>query len=387
LAWELGGALGHLAALRALATPLLARGHRVTLALSDISRVQEFFAGLNAVPAPIRQQQSDAIAQPSTFADILSNAGWNDAATLKQLAADWRKLFAQCRPEVVVGNFSPTALLAAQGLDVRSVVFGTGFYSPPDISPLPDLCPWRNNYPDRLLITEHRVLETANMQLCEQGARPLEQVTQLYQRADASLMTTYREMDHYSERTDGDYVGPWGELPGAHPEWPEGTGPRVFAYVKPMESLVYLLEFLKRAGWPTLVYAPEAEGTAAAFVCNTLRLTARPYDIREVAATCSFAIVNAGHNATLRFLLAGKPVLALPISGEQQLVTRNVERLSAGLGVRHDRPSTAVACLDRIANDPQYANGACRFANRYALVKRAAEIAAVMERLERIARS
>ena len=173
LAWELGGALGHLAALRTLATPLLARGHRITLALSDLSRATEFFAGLTAVPAPITKQLGNAIAEPSTFADILSIAGWSDTATLRELSADWRKLFALYRPDVVVGNFAPTALLAAQGLDCRSVVFGTGFYAPPDVSPLPDLCPWRNNYPDRLLFTERRVLESANSQLREQGARRL----------------------------------------------------------------------------------------------------------------------------------------------------------------------------------------------------------------------
>jgi UDP:flavonoid glycosyltransferase YjiC (YdhE family) len=387
LAWELGGALGHLAALRALATPLLARGHRITLALSDLSRVEEFFAGLTAVPAPITKQRADAIAQPSTFADILSIAGWNDTATLRQLCGDWRKLFARYRPDVVIGSFAPTALLAAQGLDCRSVVFGTGFYSPPDISPLPDLCPWRNNYPDRLLITEQCVLESANSQLREQRARPLEQVTQLYQRADANLMTTYLEMDHYSDRIGGNYVGPWGELPGERPEWPAGVGPRVFAYLKPMEAFVYLLDFLKRAGWPTLVYAPEAEQTAASFGCDTLQIAVRPLDIRDVTATCSFAILNAGHNATLQFLLAGKPILALPLSGEQQLVTRNVERLNAGLGVGHDSPTAAVARLDRIVNDPQYGDGARRFAIRYAQVDRAAQIATVMEWLERIARS
>jgi hypothetical protein len=238
-----------------------------------------------------------------------------------------------------------------------------------------------------LLITERRVLETANSQLREQGARPLERVAQLYQWADACLLTTYREMDHYSDRIGGDYVGPWGELPGERPEWPTGVGPRVFAYLKSMEALVYLLDFLKRAGWPTLVYAPEAERMADPFGCGTLRIAARPLDIREVTATCSLAVLNAGHNATLQFLLAGKPVLALPMSGEQQLVARNVERLDAGLGVGHDCPSAAVASLDRIANDPQYGNGARRFANRYAQVDRAEEIGIVVERLERISRS
>jgi UDP:flavonoid glycosyltransferase YjiC (YdhE family) len=46
LTWELGGGMGHLANLAPLARGLAERGHRVTAALSDLSRAHRAFAGV-----------------------------------------------------------------------------------------------------------------------------------------------------------------------------------------------------------------------------------------------------------------------------------------------------------------------------------------------------
>jgi UDP:flavonoid glycosyltransferase YjiC (YdhE family) len=324
------------------------------------------------------------LSEPSTFADILSNAGWSDAAELSRLVAQWRKLVDDCRPDVVVCNFAPTPLLAAQGHAAKGAIFGTGFYSPPEIWPLPDLCPWRNNYPDRLRMTEDRVCDVLNAQLRLQGVEPVEHITQLFQRADANLLATYPEMDHYPGRVNCDYVGPWGELPGLAPEWPEGDGPRVFAYLKPMESLSYLLSYIRGRGWPAIVYAPGAERVTAQFVARTLRVAERPLDIRQVAATCDLAILNAGHNATLRILLNGKPVLAQPLSGEQHLVAENVERLGAGLNVLPNQPDASLAALERISSENHFRTAAETFANRYVDIDEGAIVGETVERLERL---
>ncbi|MEO0532084.1 MAG: hypothetical protein AAF266_16145 [Planctomycetota bacterium] len=382
LAWELGGAFGHLGALRALALPLRERGHDVTLALSDCRQAETLFAGFTVLEAPIRGANPSAIAEPSTYADLLSNAGWGDKERLGELVGHWREVFDRAAPDIVVGNYAPTALLAAQGRRFPTVVFGTGFYSPPDTEELPDLCPWRDNYPDRLRLTERTVLETANRQLESQSVPPLARLTELYCRAAASLLTTYPEMDHYPDRTGGHYIGPWGELPGITPDWPPGDGPRVFAYLKRMEALPYVLAHLREKRWPTLVYAPEATDIATKFASRTLHVVDSPLDIREVAAGCSFAVLNAGHNATLRLLLACKPVLALPLNGEQQLVTRNVERLGAGLGIRPTQPVKAVACLNRLESDPTYAEAAQAFGSRYAETDQHQREARVVAQLE-----
>ena len=226
LAWELGGALGHLAALRALATPLLDRGHQVLLALRDLKHAPQFFPDLDCLAAPVHRTQGPAsIAEPSTFADILATSGWSNAQELEARVGQWHGMFDDFQPDAVVCNFAPTAVLAAQGRSARVVLFGTGFHTPPDCSPLPDLCPWRDNYPGRLQFTERQVLNSLNKQLGLQGVAEVERVTELFCRADANLLTTLPEMDHYENRKTGEYVGPWGRTLGDCPCLAPGQRP------------------------------------------------------------------------------------------------------------------------------------------------------------------
>ena len=365
LAWELGGALGHLAALHALAMPLLDRGHQISLALRDLKHAPQFFPDLDCLAAPVHQTKGPTtIAEPSTFADILATSGWSDAQELEARVGRWHTLFDDLQPDVVVCNFAPTAMLATQGRPTRAVLLGTGFHTPPDCSPLPDLCPWRDNYPERLQFTERQVLNSLNKQLALQGVAKVERVTELFCRADANLLTTLPEMDHYPNRTSGEYIGPWGELPGTPPDWPQGKGPRVFVYLKPMEAMPYLLDELRRLELPTLVFAPEA-ASAKAFESEQLRVADSPLDIRRISQECDLAILNAGHNATLRILLGGKPVLALPLNGEQYLVAQNVEKLQAGICVPPDQPKEAVLALHQMLAEEKFANAAQQFASKH----------------------
>lgn len=366
LVWELGGALGHLATLRALATPLVERGHEVSLVLRDLKHAPQFFPDLECVSAPISAEIGPhAIAEPSTFADVLYISGWNDERKLGALVGQWQSLFHKAEPDLVVCNYAPTAVLALQSETARVVLFGTGFCCPPDLSPFPDLCPWRDNYPERLQFTERQVLRALNKQLASQAVAEVERVSELFGRADANLLTTLPEMDHYSNREGGEYVGPWGELSGTAPDWPQGSGRRVFAYLKPMEALPYLLAELRRLELPSLVYAPSATETAEAFESERLRIVNAPLDMRRTSKECDLAILNAGHNATLRILLGGKPVLALPISGEQYLVAQNLERLRAGICVPPNQPKNAVRALNQLLAEEQFANAAKQFAAKY----------------------
>ena len=347
-----------------------------------------FFPGLTCIQAPLhRPSMRERIAEPSTHADVLFNAGWSNAQRLGERLHDWRSVFDSIRPDVIVHNYAPTAFLAAQTIRARSVLFGTGFYDPPDMTPLPDICPWRDNYPDQLLMTERRVLQVINSQLNACGISPLERVAQLSTRADAHLLITYPEMDHYRDRTTGEYVGPWGELPGESPCWPNVPGMRVFAYLKSMEALPYLLHYLRHSRLPTLVYAPNASSVATSFDSDSLSVCDRPLDIKQISQQCDLAILNAGHNTTLQMLLAGKPILAIPLSGEQHLVAQNIVRLNAGVCVSPHEYHQAVASLQLMLGENRFAIGAQSFAEKYADIRRERHVQRVLEVLETVARN
>jgi hypothetical protein len=386
--WELGGGLGHVGRLAPVARRLALRGHTVAVALREPRHGATLFPGQQLFAAPESSAaRSEQIVEPSTFADILHNAGASDAAMLERLVAEWRVIFDEARPDVLVLDFSPIALVAAQGYATKSVLLGNGHACPPDVSPLPDCCPWRSSYPDRLLRTEHRVLEVLNQQLIAQGEPPLARVSELFTRVAANWIVTVPELDHCPDRPTGnhEYVGAWSELHSKKkPSWPAGDGPRVFAYLKKAPLAAQVLAELERRRLPTIAFVPGAEAAGLPMARGCVCVSREPIDIDSAARECDLAILHAGHS-TARFLLAGKPVLVLPLAGEQELMTRNIVRLGVGEMVHPERLEPLPHVIDRLLGEKRYRAAAEEFAKRYAAWKPERQLERVVERLEQMA--
>ncbi len=387
--WEIGGGLGHVGRLAPVARRLADKHHDVSVALCEPQHGPTLFPTAYHFTAPREHPlTAERIVEPSTYADIMYNAGASELARLRRIAAAWREIFAQARPDVIVLDFSPLAHLAAQGWGARTVLLATGHACPPDVTPLPDACPWRDNYPDRLRATESRVLEVVNGQLTAQGQAALERLAQLFTRVDANLLTTFPELDHYPQRAAGghQYVGVWSELPAASPVWPAGGGTRVFAYLKTSPLAAQVLAELDRRGWPTVAFVPDADSMGWPHSRGWVNVSREPLDISTAARECDFAILHSGHNATAQLLLAGKPVLALPLSGEQQVVASNVVRLKAGEWLHPDCLDVLPRFLDRLTGDDRYQSAAAAFSRRYADWTPELQLQSVVDRIAEMAR-
>jgi hypothetical protein len=384
LTWEFGGALGHLARLRPLALRLIERGHRVHLAMRPNRFDARLPDRLGRLPVPGHEPVLEPIARPVNMADILFNHGIADGDALAGRVRAWRGLFELARPDVVVMDYSPIALLALQGHASATVQLGTGFAAPPAIDPLPGLRAWQSHYPDRIRRTERTVLDSLNQQLARQGEAPLSGVGELFERVDANLLATFRELDHYPERRGGDYLGTWPDLGGASPAWPPGEGPRIFAYLKPFRQLPGLLAYLRDRGWPTLVFATGLDESRD-WTSKTLRIVDQPLDMQQVARQCDAAILNAGHGTTAELLLAGKPLLQVPLHVEQFHNAANTERLGAGIHAQADRVESLCRAIDALIARPEYAEAARAFARRYADHDPQRRIDQVVDRIESLA--
>jgi hypothetical protein len=369
--WEFGDDLGHIARLRPVAEELQRRGHDVVFAASRLKKIFALPASLTVIPAPgpLAEPVRDSIREPATFADILYNAGTAHGDLLSGIVRAWRGIFDLVKPDIVVQDYSPYALLALQGYQTRSLLLGTGFACPPDVCPLPDIRAWQNHYPDRLEVTEGQVLKALNVQLAKQDQPALTGIGELYTRVDGNLLATFPELDHYRERVDTattppDYVGVWSDLGGGRPCWPEGEGPRIFAYLKPFKAIHRLLDHLDNSGYPCLVYL-SADFDVSRWQSDNLSIVDAPLDMSRVSRECDIAILHAGHGSTSSLLLAGKPILQLPFNVEQFHTAKNTVRIGAGAMAMIDDPTSIIRTFDRVAADSAMHKAAKSFAERY----------------------
>ena len=369
--WELGGGLGHLAQFLPLAEKLIGEGHELHLAVKDIDTAVRFFGRFNVRyhQAPWKRLPARAPKDPArTFAHILHNIGWELPEELSAMAGAWRHLMESIRPDIILLDHSPTALLAAQSIACPKMAISTGFCHPPVISPLPDLRHWLPSEADRLPEDEHVLLETINGYLKSISQRPLGCVTELFGNVDATYLATFRELDPYRDhRKEAVYHGVWRFPGGDAPDWPSGAdGKRIVGYLKNFPHVGFLLETLGRSGIPTVIFGdsipkPIRQRTAS----PTLRFADRPVDLKLACSQADMIIHHAGHATTATSLLAGTPGLLLPFHLEQTLTAISVEKQGAAGIASPMRRDQLAANLHSVLNESSYLRAAQSFAEKY----------------------
>jgi hypothetical protein len=389
IAWELGGGLGHLTRLVPILRRLRQRGHRLFAAVRDLSGIDAVFGDLEVsyLQAPIKISKSpDRIEPPRTFAHILHNSGFSHPGELRAMAEGWRTLCGFVNPDLIVIDHSPMALLAARGQRARRAVIGNGFCCPPDLYPLPDFRPWMPDASETLRRDEDRVLANVNRVLDGWGLEPLGQVSQLYREVDDTFLTTFRELDHYADRTGAHYYGTWPIPGGREPTWPDLPGKRIFVYLKPFPALPDLLAALGQLECPALIYVGRQQAKLRdRFESPLLRFESELLDLQAVGATCDLAVLHGGHGTAALMLLAGKPSLHVPLNLEQGYNGSAVAQLDAGLGVLPDQPQQFAPTLKVLLETDKFAQGARRFAARYADFDPEDQIRRITRRLEALA--
>ncbi len=336
-AWELGGELGHLSQALPLALAAKARGHEIILALKDVSRAESVLAGhgVTYLQAPVWLPVIEGLPRfPANYTEILFQNGYLDASGLLGVIKAWRALYALTKPALVMADHAPTALLAALSMGIPRTMLGTGFFSPIRVSPLPSIRPWQDIPPQRLLDGERAVLQAINYALTQLGSAPLRRVADLFPAPAEECLLSFAELDHYPHRENTEYLGTALSVAGGvTPIWPEGDGKKLFAYLKPKYvHTEKVLAQLASSGARVLIYAgglPQA--MVARYASPRLKFSEAPFNIIAASQQCDAAVCHAGHGTVSAMLLAGKPVLLLPIQLEQFLLSKRVVALGAGL--------------------------------------------------------
>jgi UDP:flavonoid glycosyltransferase YjiC (YdhE family) len=178
---------------------------------------------------------------------------------------------------------------------------------------------------------------------------------------------TFRELDHYAGRDAGDYWGITRQDAGVAPVWPDMQGRRVFAYLKPFDTLPSLLTTLRDAGHPTLIYLGKGgEDIAKQFEGGNLAFADRPVDLKSAVTEAELVICHSGHGTVSAALLGGKPLLLLPLNMEQRMISARVIQAGAGLAALALAPEGMREKFLRLMAEPAFTAAARGFAERYA---------------------
>ncbi len=370
-AWELGGNLGHIGQFLPLARRLRAGGAEVDCALAFTAGVARLLdpEGLSWMQAPVFRGVAPKTVNepPLSYPDILLLLGYADEAALLGLVGAWRRLIELTRATLMIADHSPTAMLAARTLGLPVMLHVTGFYAPPDISPLPAMRPWASTPTAVLEASEARALHTINAVLAALGAAPLARIGQLFDVAEAGL-NTLPELDPYPQRRNARY---WGLLPSfaaAPVIWPPGRGPRIFGYLRAgPETTTATLAALAATPCRAVICCPNAPPEwQERFARPHLSIISQPVDLAQAGREADAAVLYAPHGTTASLLKSGVPMVLLPENLEQGLVAWRVQALGAGYMVgAHGRFADPATALEALLTSADCRTGAMAFARKY----------------------
>lgn len=386
-AWELGAGYGHIGAFLSVAKQFQERGHEVIFVLKDLAHAHTLLGkyGFSYVQAPMRWPGGAAVPPAINYAGILRNTGFHEPAGLLARTQAWKTLIACLKPDILLFDHAPTALLAARGLAIPRALFGTGFYSPPRLSPMPTMQPWLHVPEQELVNSEALIVTMINSVMEQVGGRRLTVLADLFE-VEENFLCTLPELDHYQGRKQGGYWGPFFTgSEGIEPVWPGVGDKRLFAYLnRDYAGLEPLLRQLRTSSWSVLAHIP---GTTPAFIQKNsganLHISAQPVNMRQAASQCETVICHAGAGIVAAMLLAGRPLLMLPMHLEQALTARNVASLGAGVCIPAEtkKPNYRSAVMEILSNG-KYTKTAEKFAGKYAGLVPETQALRIVERCE-----
>ena len=393
-AWEFGGGLGHIQYDLPLAKVLKERGHEVICIMKHVIDTGKIFGDheIEIMQAPLWQVTVKQLPTSYSYPETLFNLGYLVHGGLLSMAKAWKNLLDPIKPDLIVADHAPTALIATHGSDCKRVLYGTGFFSPPKKNPMPSIIPWVKA-PDGLIeYSENKALQTINDVLKELGAPLLQQLYNLFE-VDEDFLGTFAELDHYQDREPTKYWGPvLSHSGGESPLWPKGSSSKkIFCYIKPAyPHFEELLNGLQQAEVSVIVYAPEVpEEIIRKYQTGKLLFHQKPVDMHKVCKETDMVICHAGHGTVAFTLHRGKPMLLLPEHGQidQILTARNVVKLKAGLMLMTiEKKRDYMGLIQKVLTEPHFTENAQKFARKYTGFDSESQLVEIAARCEELIR-
>jgi len=370
--WEQGQNLGHLASLREPMEVALQNGHQVFLAARELHSIPLVLGDLPiaVLQAPFKQNAVPLGAESLlSYTHLIASSCFATVDELAVLVGAWRTLFDLVRPDCVLFEHSPTALIAALPYAFRKIHLGTGFTVPPcepasgtleqPFLPFPTT-PRTPEMRQRLLQDDAQLRGAINTVQQRLRAPAIVALSDIYSQAHADILLTWPELDHFGARAGADYWGAASRPGGLAPAWPAAAGPRVFAYLQGFPGLERLLKNLSQAPLCCLLYVPGLPAALQAqYRSERLAFASGPVDLAQALQQAQWSISHASHYTVASSVCAGLPQLLIPRHQEQLFCALRLVQAGAALMAYQDQPDFQGA-IARMLEETALSEGAKR---------------------------
>lgn len=383
LATEFPRGPGGLARLSPLGDELADRGYDVTFATPPEQHDPIAAAGFPVLAAPRWKAPPPPGYIAVSYADLLMHGGWAAPDALRGVMDAWIRLLADAAPDLLLVDFAPTAMLAARAAGIPMAAIGDGFSLPPLTAPLPPMRPWADIPPNAVASVEGRVLAVANARLGALKSPELRHLRDLFDGVPRFLCA-FPGLDHYAARDDAAYYGPiFPPSRGPAPVWPGDAADRAYVEMEPSHpALPAIASSLARLGLPSLIQG-NAMPTHQADSLERGGVQIATTGNRNALFTGASFVICQSLDVAAPALLAGKPLLMLPVFTEQVMTFHRVAQQGLGQGLEADSAPVAIeAAIRRLVDDRACRLRAVNFGRTYDGFRPGTVVDAIADELE-----
>ena len=336
LAYECGSGLGHLTRLASIARRLRAHDIETVLAsfrLDDAEMFADAFDRILQAPVWPLHFTAGRVVLPQTgpsFATALANLGFCDPRHVTINQRTWSAMFEAWKPDVVVGDYAPGAMLAALGR-CASMQVGTPFSTPAlDGDRFPALV--QGQSVDGAL--EQQIL-AAIQASCRGLGRPAPAGLAVLM-GDDSLPMGFSEFDPYRACRKEPLLLPDMLSPRLPQRLP---GSVVYAYLPEwMQHNDIVMATLCALKLPVRLFMPNIERNLALDLQNRgVIAVENPFSIEELQASASVFLHHGGFGSCHIGLMAGVPQIALEADMEKTVNGHAIAAFKVGQSLNYHR--------------------------------------------------
>ena len=378
LVWELGASYGHITQLLDVAKVLASRNWEIFFALKNPSAIDAFTIGFkySALQAPYKKIESTpSTSPPLLFSDDLRPCGYSNPDELLELLRAWQKIFDDIKPDILIAQSAPTALLASTEASFKRFSIGRGYDTPALSTPMPALRHWKPTPRKHRQKTELIIMESINAALKMLQRRPLENFCDLYA-IDRRFLCTFAELDHYPNeirpRHLTTYYGIFKTpLIGEEVYWNNNKSRKILAYLRAItpsfNSSIKALFKLAQTHDVVLVCPSLSDTACTRFNSLGLRTFNNVITLDKLLPSCDLAISNGNAGFSISAALKATPQLLIPSHIEQSMFARVVcgngmGRMIIGAISTEDITSQ----IQGILGEPAYGQACRSFSDQYA---------------------